>query len=127
MKAIERARGKTAKEKMLVFSHVLRGKGKDELCAIAEAALDRLVRGLPIPSEYATHVYSNTAAAGSVSKVGAITMAELNPMNSHVPRSTAMLACDAGSNEHDNHGYIPPIVNSNIATCEDTTAMIRGL
>lgn len=49
VRTIERARGAHAKEKMLVFSHVLRAKGKTELLESAEAALDRLVRGVPIP------------------------------------------------------------------------------
>ncbi|CAN0139871.1 unnamed protein product [Pylaiella littoralis] len=51
VRTIERARGAKAKEKMLVFSHVLRAKGKTELLEAAEAALDRLVRGAPMPEK----------------------------------------------------------------------------
>eukprot|EP00752_Nemacystus_decipiens_P005083 g4613.t1 len=45
VRAIERARGAKAKEKMLVFSNVLRARGKTDLLEMAESALDRLVRG----------------------------------------------------------------------------------
>eukprot|EP00903_Cladosiphon_okamuranus_P014234 g13223.t1 len=49
VRTIERARGAKAKEKMLVFSNVLRARGKTDLLEMAEAALDRLVRGVPMP------------------------------------------------------------------------------
>lgn len=49
VRVIERARGANAQTKMLVFTHVLKARGKDELLALAEAALDRLVRGVPMP------------------------------------------------------------------------------
>lgn len=49
VRAIERARGAKAVEKMMVFTHVLRAKDKTELLALAEEALDRLVRGVPMP------------------------------------------------------------------------------
>ncbi|CAM9141135.1 unnamed protein product, partial [Hapterophycus canaliculatus] len=49
-RTIERARGAKAKEKMLIFCQVLRDEGKPkELLEIADAALDRLVRGAPMP------------------------------------------------------------------------------
>lgn len=51
MRVIEKARGSQAKEKMLVFTHVLRDYGKHDLLVLAEAALDRLVRGLPMPAD----------------------------------------------------------------------------
>lgn len=51
VRTIERARGAQAKEKMLVFSRVLTAKGKMELAEMAEAALDRLVRGVPMPEK----------------------------------------------------------------------------
>ncbi|CAM9223443.1 unnamed protein product [Ectocarpus fasciculatus] len=51
VRTIERARGAQAKEKMLVFSRVLTAKGKTELAEMAEAALDRLVRGVPMPEK----------------------------------------------------------------------------
>lgn len=51
VRTIERARGAKAKEKMLVFSHVLRARGKTDLLQMAEAALDRLVRGVPMPEQ----------------------------------------------------------------------------
>lgn len=50
---------------MLVFSHVLRARGKDELCALAEAALDRLVRGVPMPESDGTPFQSAAASQGS--------------------------------------------------------------
>ncbi|CAM9837705.1 unnamed protein product, partial [Discosporangium mesarthrocarpum] len=49
VQVIERARGAKAKEKMLVFTHVLLAQGKQDLLELAEAALHRLVRGLPPP------------------------------------------------------------------------------
>ncbi|CAM9429677.1 unnamed protein product [Scytosiphon promiscuus] len=50
VRTIERARGAKAKEKMLVFCQVLRDEGKpEELLEMADAALDRLVRGVPLP------------------------------------------------------------------------------
>ncbi|CAM9554073.1 unnamed protein product [Ascophyllum nodosum] len=49
VRAIERARGKKAARKMLVFVNVLRDKSKGEVLAVAEAALDRLLRGIPMP------------------------------------------------------------------------------
>lgn len=50
MRTIERARGAQAKEKMLVFCQVLRDEAKPkELLEMADAALDRLVRGVPMP------------------------------------------------------------------------------
>ncbi|CAM9599194.1 unnamed protein product [Choristocarpus tenellus] len=49
VRSIERARGAKAKEKMLVFARVLRAEGKMGLLAMAEAALRRLVQGLPLP------------------------------------------------------------------------------
>ncbi|CAM9111782.1 unnamed protein product [Laminaria digitata] len=49
VRVIERARGAKAQTKMLVFTHVLKARQKDELLALAEAALDRLVRGVPMP------------------------------------------------------------------------------
>ncbi|CAM9143002.1 unnamed protein product [Ectocarpus sp. 12 AP-2014] len=51
VRTIERARGAQAKEKMLVFSRVLTAKGKTDLAEMAEAALDRLVRGVPMPEK----------------------------------------------------------------------------
>ncbi len=36
---------------MLVFTHVLRAKGKEDLVKMAEASLDRLVRGVPMPEK----------------------------------------------------------------------------
>lgn len=74
VKAIERARGKSAKEKMLVFSHVLRGRGKNELCALAEAALDRLVRGLPMPESDGTPFHSAAGAQASTAQDSAADM-----------------------------------------------------
>lgn len=51
MRVIEKARGAKASEKMLVFTHVLKARGKLELLALAEAALHRLVHGLPMPAD----------------------------------------------------------------------------
>ncbi|CAM9483011.1 unnamed protein product [Ectocarpus sp. 4 AP-2014] len=51
VRTIERARGAQAKEKMLVFSRVLTATGKTDLAEMAEAALDRLVRGVPMPEK----------------------------------------------------------------------------
>lgn len=38
-------------EKMLVFVKVLKATNKEELAAAAEAALDRLVRNIPMPEK----------------------------------------------------------------------------